>query len=566
MDTRRAAEWIVALDPSAIPPATAERVRLQLASVVASVLDGLRLPDVAAAREAWLPGGAAKKRGGRRSTDFSALDALAPWLAMSSIALDHDDFLLFGHTGHSAINVALAAALERDASLGDALAAATAANEIAGRLGGYALVGPHNGQMWTHIHLAGAVAAAARMARDEVGVVERALGLAFAAPPFLVPPAFFGGSSKLLAAAVPVRQGLQALHLARATSLAAPAAVFGAEEGLGRHFAHAPLEGFFEAWGEVWLSDTLAVKRVPGCAYVSSAAEAAAIIARQFREAKGRPLVPGDVERLDLSGTALTAGMEEMARPHRGGPLSAVEINFSAPLTVALALLDGTLEPRSLGAERLRRDEPDIRQVAGRVAVRHDLGRTMRFVDGVVRPMALLDALGDFTGGGAGKAGWEFLKHVPGLWRSAEPGEATKPRSPFDLLSDRRSLDALRSVGQLVTGALGRKRDGAHYSVRNARPLEVRFAASAGLLARLGGEVFEAECEVPPGAPGAVLDLSAVTREKVERAFRDAGLESDPEEFVGRLLGAPPETPLRDVLAPVLPAILGGKETTDEHR
>ncbi len=104
---------------------------------------------------------------------------------MASIALDHDDFLLFGHTGHSAINVALAATLERDGSLGDAIVAATAANELAGRLGGHALVGPHNGQMWTHVHLGGAIAAAARIARDAADVVDRALGLAFAAPPFL---------------------------------------------------------------------------------------------------------------------------------------------------------------------------------------------------------------------------------------------------------------------------------------------------------------------------------------------------------------------------------------------
>ena len=93
----------------------------------------------------------------------------------------------------------------------------------------------------------------------------------------------------------PSSAALLALRLARSTGLAAPAGVFGAADGLGRHFAHAPLEGFFDGLGEVWLCDTLAVKRVPGCAYVSAAAEAASDLAAQFHRAKGRPPAPGDV-------------------------------------------------------------------------------------------------------------------------------------------------------------------------------------------------------------------------------------------------------------------------------
>ena len=264
-------------------------------------------------------------------------------------------------------------------------------------------------------------------------------------------------------------------------------------------------------------------------------------------------MTPGDVDRVELSATALTVGMEDAARPWRGGPLSALEINFSAPLTVAVALLDGALEPRSLDAQRLARDEADIRAVAGKVVVRHELARTLRLIDGVVRPMELLDGLGDLEAEGARKAGWEMPKRYPGILRGgSEPRGATLPRSPFDVFRDKSSLETLRSVGQLVRGALGRRHEGAHYSVRAARPAEVRFAASTGALATLAGEVFQAECEVPPGAPGAEVDLSTVVRERVVRAFRDASLDADPEEFVGRLLGASLDAPLREVLGPVV--------------
>ena len=559
MDFHAFADWGRSLDPAALPPGTAERVRLQLVSVLASLLDGLALPDVVATRAAWAGERAPRRKAGRGRVEPPAFEALASWFATASIALDHDDYLLFGHTGHSAAVVPLAWTAVHGATLGEALAAAVAADELGARLGGYTLIGPHNGQTWTHVHLAGSVLAAGRLAGDDPDVVARALGLALSNPPFLLPAAFFGGPSKLLAAAVPLRQGLQALRLARAGRLAAPPTVLDAVDGLGRHFAHAALEGFLDGLGEVWLTDTLAVKRVPGCAYVSAAAEAAADVARQFARAKGRPLVADDVERLELSVTALTVGMEDAARPHRSGPLSPVEINFSAPLTTALALLDGDLEPRSFDPARLERDEELLRQVAGRVAVRHDLGRTMRLVDGVVRPMALLDAFGDLRGDSARKAGWEMLRRYPGVLRGGgEPGGATRDDSPFARFGNRGTFEALRTVGQLVKGALGRRRDGAHYTVRNARPADVRFAASAGLLATLAGEAFAAECEVPPGAPGATVDLTTVTREKLARAFRDAGIDASADELIGRLLGAPLDAPLGELFAPAFARLLAG--------
>jgi hypothetical protein len=207
--------------------------------------------------------------------------------------------------------------------------------------------------------------------------------------------------------------------------------------------------------------------------------------------------------------------------------------------------------------QRLARDEADIRAVAAKVVVRHELARTLRLVDGVVRPMELLDALGDVQAEGARKVGWEMLKRYPVLRGGGESKGATLPRSPFDIFRDKGSLETLRSVGQLVRGALGRRSEGARYSVRTARPGEVRFAASTGALATLAGEVFQAECEVPPGAPGSEADLSTVVRERVVRAFRDAELDADPEEFVGRLLGASFDAPLREVLGPVHERLVG---------
>ena len=247
---------------AAILPGTAERVRLQLAAVLACSTGCACLRSRRRARLArpppWRKGAQGVREPFRRGA--------APWWSMASISLDHDDYLSSTHRHWHQRRPGLR--LERDASLGDTLAAATAANELAGRLGGFALVGPHNGQMWTHVHLGATVAALARLEGDPPDVAARAFGLAFANPPFLLAPAFFGGYSKLLAAAVPIRQALLAVRLARATDMAAPAGLFSADGGFGRHFAHAPSEGFFDGLGSIWLTDTLAVKAVPGCAYV----------------------------------------------------------------------------------------------------------------------------------------------------------------------------------------------------------------------------------------------------------------------------------------------------------
>jgi 2-methylcitrate dehydratase PrpD len=546
--------WVAGLRPADLPPSVAERTRLQIAAGIAAVLDGSRFPAVRTAADAWGAGPPSSRARSRRREGTVDAEALAPRWALASMALDFDDYLLFAHPGHSAVNVALATALGTSAPLGDLCAAVAAADEVAGRFGGLALLGPHNGQQWAHVHAAAAVAAAGRIHGDPPDVVERAVGIAFALPPFLLPPAFFGGDTKILTAALPIDLGLRALRLARRTGLAAPADLLGAADGFGRHFAYAPIEGFLEGWGETWLTESLAVKRTPGCAYLSAATEAARDVSAQFRAAKGRPLAASDVERVDLSATALTLGMEKAAAPWRRGPLGPVEVTFSSGLSVAVALLDGDLTAGALHPERLARDEAVLRETAARVHVRHDPRRTMRFVEGVVGPMALADALGDLRGDAARKAGWEILRRYAGALRPGERGATVEP-TPGEGPAGLGALAAFRQVGRLLSGALERRRDGVRYSVARARPAAARFAASAGMLAVLAGEAFEGECEIPPGAPGAQVGLDAVVRERVARSFAAAGVEADAETFVGALLGAPDDADPRALLEPVLPAL-----------
>jgi hypothetical protein len=121
----------------------------------------------------------------------------------------------------------------------------------------------------------------------------------------------------------------------------------------------------FGALGTVWLTDTLAFKRLPGCAYLQSVGEAAL--------AAG--VDDGEVAGVEVEAGWLTCEMEELGR---GPDLTPIRVNFSATLTVAIALLAGRLTPAELDPAWLAAREPEIRELAARVSVRHDPALTAR--------------------------------------------------------------------------------------------------------------------------------------------------------------------------------------------
>src|SRR6266566_4810844 len=86
-------------------------------------------------------------------------DALYALTALS-MALDFDDYVSFGHTGHSGVLVPLLLAADTGASGPDQLLGQVVANEVEARLGGACLIGPQNGQLWSFIHAAGGAVAA----------------------------------------------------------------------------------------------------------------------------------------------------------------------------------------------------------------------------------------------------------------------------------------------------------------------------------------------------------------------------------------------------------------------
>ena len=175
-----------------------------------------------------------------------------------------------GHTGHSSVAVSEALA-PGDADR--ALTAQVAGNEVAGRLGAAMLLGPHNGQFWSSIHCAsGAVAAGVALGLDGPRI-GHALAIALYQPPYGLWPGFMGPRTKLLTAAEPAVQGVRAALLA-AEGVDGPLGIVEDRRGLLRHLAFAGRPAMLGELGRVWLTDTLAFKPYPGCAYLQPAVDA----------------------------------------------------------------------------------------------------------------------------------------------------------------------------------------------------------------------------------------------------------------------------------------------------
>ncbi len=374
------AEWASALKFEQIPDRVKDKAKLQILSVLAAIHSsahtraGKILLDTAkhfygAGKSLLVPTG---EKASLPGSVFAA--------AGLSVAQDYDDYLAFGHTGHSAVSVPLllGAALEADPR--EILTAQIIANEIEGRIGGSVILGPHNGQTWSFIHLIGAAAAASRMLGLSPEKTAQALAISFYQPPYVLPPGFMGPDSKLLTGALPTVTGLQAAYLAE-KGFTGALDILENHQGFLNHFSYYPLPMMISGLGKAWVTDTLAYKIYPGCAYIDTTVDAVLDLMAGYKADTGKDLDPEDVTEITVRATALTVEMDNLSKVGISfDPLNPVSINFSIPGNVAIALLKKKLTGEELREENLNPDAEQIKLIAGRVKLVHDLELTVEMI------------------------------------------------------------------------------------------------------------------------------------------------------------------------------------------
>ena len=469
----RTAAWAANVGYEDIPDRVLARARLQSASVLGAVLAGASSDLAVRVRRTaarWGSGDHATLiPGGERVPTHTACYVNAA----ASVAFDWDDYLFAGHTGHSSVLGALAYGEATGASGRDVLAAQVAGNEVGGRLGAAFLLGPHNGQMWTYIHaLEGAVVAGRLLGLDDERM-NHAIGIALAQPPYPLAPAFFGPDSKALLVSAPFVEGVRAAELA-AEGLTGAADIIGDENGILAKIAAQPLRFVFSGFGSAWVTDSLAYKLYPGCAYIDTPVDALEEIREAFSNKHGRPLAPADVARVHVAGTMFTAGMEAMATPYRSRErITPVDVNFSVGLSFGVLLVRGEISPATLAHDALAEHRDAILDVFDKVTVEQDLALTMQV-------------------GGLADLGIE--------------------------------------PSQLFAGGEDLSLEGRDFSA-----FQMRFPARV-VLETATGEEYAAEVSIPAGAPGRPFaETEQAVRAKFLRAA--AGVIADPDAALGATLG-----------------------------
>ncbi|MFN7953424.1 MAG: MmgE/PrpD family protein [bacterium] len=505
----RLGAWIATVRVEDVPQRVLELARHQLVNVVASIHAGTpteeaRAVERAVARHAT-PGRVTVLPTGER---WSLADALTVSSARS-MALDYDDYLYLGHTGHSAVLASLAIAELEGRTMDELLLAQVVANEIAGRVGASCVLGPQNGQAWSFIHAAGAAAAGAKILGLDAARTAHALAIALYQPTFTLWPGFMGPGSKVLTAAGPTIAGVQAAYCA-AEGLTGAREIFEhRRKGLWRFFSFVPIPHAMTGLGRSWVTDTLAFKRYPGCAYIDTTMDALFRLLDQQRVTDGHALAPEAIERIEVDASLLTVEMDNLSAEHRSEVgLSAVFANFSIPLSVAIGVVAAALTPRELEPEFLAMHETTLRALASRVVLRHDWGATLTVAeafDGAFGSSSVVAAL-----------------RLVDFWKVAR-GYA-------------RELGGRRSHGLDLAGLLGAHRRRLRAALRRGRArradarlrgtrpdlgsvdltaFRMAFPATVTIVLHDGRRLCATQ-EVPVGAPGENDRLAAV-RAKCER-------------------------------------------------
>jgi len=548
------AEWVESLSFDDIPSSVVDRARYQLLNMTAAAHAGAISPGVRKLLEAvrkWDAGG-----------DFPVVatgDKLSLHGALFantalSMAHDFDDYLFLGHSGHSAVFASLLVGMAEGKDMREIIAAQIIGNEIGGRLGAACLIGPHNGQMWTFIHVAETAAIAAKLMGLDAKGIAHAVAIGFYQPPYALPPGFLGPDSKLLSAAQTSLAGLMAAELAR-EGFTGSLDIFENPRGFLAQFSYAPFEFMLTGWGKSWVTDSIAYKVVPGCAYIDTTVDALKMVLDEFRTKTGRDLTSDDIREVEVHASLLTIGMNHLAEDNVGrGTLNPIAINFSIPANVAIAILTGGLKVENLDPDWLELHRDDILTLCRRVKLDHNWEMSIGVTEAMSRVLDLgrvVDAVG-------------MAKLLKARKRAAEHFGMGVELGIKDLLEMRKQAGdrGKEYVGRVASGTwkrlIGGKRPG-----RSAGPPDLgncdfskfRMPFAAHVCVRTADwKEYSARQDIPWGGPGQPWDDT--TRRLEDKFRREAGKHLDTEQIewvienIGRLEKVKSATEVMENLVP----------------
>ncbi|MDD5748603.1 MAG: MmgE/PrpD family protein [Actinomycetota bacterium] len=505
-EIEKIARWVSSLEYDDIPERVLEISKHQIASVAGAIYAGARSAAGMAVT------GAVKNFGGSGefrlipNGEMCSFETALLHNCSLSMSLDYDDYLFLGHTGHSSVLVPLILSGERKVDSKTLLTAQVAANEVSGRLGASVVLGPHNGQMWAHIHLAGASVAASKILGLDEERTANAIGIALAEPNYPLFPGFMGPDSKMLTAAIPSMTGAVSAFLSE-KGMKGSKSIIEDSRGFWANFSFVPLPFMLSGFGESWVTETIAFKPYPGCAYVDAALDAVFQILNAFKEKKGRDIEPEDVSRIRVKGSLLSVAMDGISRSYSAmWELSPSCINFSIPKSIAVAILAGKLTGDEFSSGYLEGNGERIKTLASKVSLEHDPSLTFELIRAIDEAADLARLVGSIDIRSFLASRKELTKYLKSM----------SALSFSDIISAGRQLSRNDAVFLArLFRSLWFKAPAFSLADVRFNELKMPFGARVSLETN-DGLRFEAESMIPRGAPGDPHRLD-VAREKFTR-------------------------------------------------
>ena len=234
--------------------------------------------------------------------------------------------------------------------------------------------------------------------------------------------------------------------------------------GLLTHFAFVRRPVMLGALGAVWLTDTLAFKPRPGCAYLQAAVDGVL----------GAGVGAEEVATVRVHAGYLTSTMEKLAPRELGTPAS---VNFSTARSVAVALIAGRLTHEELAPDWLAAHRREVESLAARVEVAHDWPLTVEMLRGTLA-----------AGASAGDVPVRAWRTV--LRRLKETGLADATLQARDLAELVRQPRQLAAIAHLL--ATTRHSDGIAAldtgKLRLAFPCNLRIELTSGRVVEVAGD------------------------------------------------------------------------------
>ncbi|MDG1480883.1 MAG: MmgE/PrpD family protein [Myxococcota bacterium] len=464
--------------PEQLPPSVLQRVRLQHVNLAGAVRAVSGHPLAAALA------GSGPAASVRRNA------ALGSWL-------EQDDVLFGGQTGAGAVPVAWA--LSEGHSIEALLTAVAMANEIAGRIGAATILGPGLGMSRPMVTAAAAAVAAARMLSLSAEQTSHAISLSLTSCGLPAVPRGVPADALRLGSAA--RSGLEAAFLAR-DGVRGDLGLLDDPAGPLSQQCWLPLRAAFTGLGQAWLSETLAFKLDPLALHAQVPVQGVREILNRHIKAADKRLRVDQVERIEISTTALSAAM---ARRH--WPLRPSTVPHSIRHAVGVLVVNNELSTEHLTEGWLAENREQIGAVAGRVSVTQDAGRSVQWMTSLVEVATplfagiTLDELKQVMQKARSQYGMASMKTRSGMlaWAKARP----------DRLYDRIRY----STGDLSTARL--------------EELQFRCDTEVKLFTTRGGSWPERR-SLPEGSPGWSWDDTVQRTLKRHGAPDVAGLLSAP--------------------------------------